>query len=405
MPTSIPQPIFGVKGFSSPDESTDIFPAALADLNTAFGGGLNVTTVSTPQGQLATTLSAIVGDKNDQFLQYINGVDPQFASGRMQDGIGRIYFISRIPASPTTVQCNCVGTRNVTIPIGTRARAIDGNIYISTTSGTIDYTGTISLTFACVTNGPIPLSAHTLNQIYDNIPGWDTIDNPLPGIIGTALETSQQFEQRRAATVSKASIGSLASVLANILSVPAVNDAYVVQNSTSIAKIIGGINVLPHSLYASVSGGDPHAIGAAILASKSIGCDITPGNTTVVLSDTSYARPYPTYTINYQTAISTPIWVYVSIINSNLVPNDALTQIQNAVISAFSGADGGSRARIGGTLLSSRFYAPIASLGPWAQVYTITLGTSGGAGNFQSIILPINQIPTISASNIGLTLV
>jgi hypothetical protein len=62
-------------------------------------------------------------------------------------------------------------------------------------------------------------------------------------------------------------------------------------------------------------------------------------------------------------------------LNNALVPSDAVTQIQQAIMKAFAGADGLPRARIGSTLLASRYYPPIVNLGSWAQILSVTIGS------------------------------
>src|ERR1700761_9072410 len=109
--TSVPSLTFGDTGFVPPSESS-ILAGVQADYNAAFGGNLNPA-LSTPQGQLAQSSAAIIGDCNDNFLLLANNVDPAYASGRMQDAIGRIYFISRIAAQPTALQVACVGLQGV----------------------------------------------------------------------------------------------------------------------------------------------------------------------------------------------------------------------------------------------------------------------------------------------------
>ena len=61
--------------------------------------------------------------------------------------------------------------------------------------------------------------------------------------------------------------------------------------------------------------------------------------------------------------------------NSTAVPANALALIQAAVVAAFLGQDGGPRARIGSTIYASRFYAAVATLGPWALIVSIQIGT------------------------------
>jgi len=160
MPSSVPQPTFGPNGFIIPTEQA-ILAGVQADQNTAFGGNLNPS-LTTPQGQLATSETAIINDSNVQFLAITNGVDPAFAAGRMQDAIGRIYFLERIAASSTVVTATCSGLPGTFIPIGAWAQAQDGNIYRSLAAGTIPtpatITGSISgttLTVSTVVSGTV----------------------------------------------------------------------------------------------------------------------------------------------------------------------------------------------------------------------------------------------------------
>ena len=62
-------------------------------------------------------------------------------------------------------------------------------------------------------------------------------------------------------------------------------------------------------------------------------------------------------------------------------------QVRAAIVAAFSGQDGGSRARIGTTLYVSRFYAPVALLGSWAQIVYIKIGsTNAPAASFTASV-------------------
>jgi len=114
--------------------------------------------------------------------------------------------------------------------------------------------------------------------------------------------------------------------------------------------------------------------------------------------------PFPTYSIKFQ--IATPLTIYfaVSIANNLGIPSDAAAQIQNAIINAFAGSDGGPRARIGSQIFASRFYANVASLGSWAQVISIFIGIAASPTG-TSVLVPINQIPAIAAGNIAVTII
>lgn len=91
--TSVPAASLTDEGFVAPAE-TDILTGVWADLQASFGGNLTQT-VNTPQGQLAMSETAIIGDCNDQLLALMNGFDPRTASGRLQDAIAYIFLLTR----------------------------------------------------------------------------------------------------------------------------------------------------------------------------------------------------------------------------------------------------------------------------------------------------------------------
>jgi hypothetical protein len=398
MATSVPSPSFGPNGFIIPSAQT-VLDGVLEDINTAFGGNLNPA-LNTPQGQLASSEAAVVDNANQTFLFLTQQFDPAYASGRYQDALARIYFIERNPAQPTVVQALCTGLEGVFIPQGALAIATDGNQYVCTEEGTIPVSGSVTLTFECLIPGPIACPANALNQIYRSIPGWDSITNPSDGVLGNNVESRSEFEARRAASVAVNSNGSLPSVLGAVLTVPNVLDAYVTENDTNTVQVIGGINLSANSLYVAVVGGDADAIAQAIWSRKAPGCGYN-GNTSVTVYDTStgYVPPYPAYSVSFEIPDPLPILFAVQIADNSLVPADAATQIQNAIISAFAGGDGGPRAKIGATLYASRFYAPIAALGSWVQIVSVEIGSSNNASAVFSGSIAGNTLTVTSVTS------
>lgn len=466
--TSVPAAVLTPAGYSAPTESA-ILAGRLADLSAAFGGNINPA-LSTPQGQLASSDAAIIGDANNQILAVLNGVDPAFSSGRLQDAIGRIYFMTRNPAQATVVTATVVGLAGVVIPVGAIAADQSGQTYYCTELGTIPPGGSINLTFACSTVGPIACPAGYLNTIYQAIPGWDSITNAAPGVEGNNVETRADFEFRRQASVAINASGSNAAMLAAVFGVPGVLDAWVFDNPTStvsdttitasisgttitvatktagnllvgqmvtgagvtpgtsitsfltgtggtgtytvsLAQSVateamtcnfGGVSLGPNSIYVSAYGGAAADIGRAMLTRKNPGCNWN-GNTTVTVQDTNplYTAPYPSYSVTYETPTPTPVLFAIQMQSGPGVPSNAIPLIQAAVIATFTGADGGQRARIAGSVFASRFYAGIVALGSWAQIYSIQLGIA--AANQNSVLMRADQVPTVSAANITVT--
>jgi len=376
--TNVPKPTFGPRGFVAPSEP-DVLVGRTADINQAFGGGLNPA-LNTPQGQLASSDTAIIGQTNDEFVALANGVDPAFASGRMQDAVARIYFLTRKPSEPTSVSATCTGLAGVVIPAGSKAQAEDGNIYISIEDAVIGAGGTVVTTFENVIPGPIPCAATTLNQIYQVIPGWDTITNLADGVIGRDVESRQAFEARRAATVAKNSRNTLESVLGAVFDIITVSDAFAYQNDTAAPVTFRGFSVAARSLYVAAVGGTDQEVADAIFSKKPPGCGYN-GNTPVVVYDQNplYTEPFPDYTVTFERPASLPILYSVQLATNGQVPANATVLVQNAIVAAFAGSDGGPAARIGSTVYASRYYAPVAALGAWVEIKIIQVGSANSA--------------------------
>ena len=396
--TNVPAPMFGPAGFSAPSE-VDILAGVQADFNAAFGGNMN-TALTTPQGQIATSVTALIGDANAQFLALANGVDPAYASGRMQDGIGRIYFMTRNPAMPTVLQVACNGLAGVKIPVGALIADNSGNIYACTQASTIASNGTIALAFANLLTGPLPVPAGGSLVIYQVIPGWDTVAI-VSGVVGSVVESRSDFELRRQLSVASNGAGFLPAILGAVLAVPGVIDAFVADNTAATTITVNGLTLAPNSLCVVVAGGDPQAVAKAIWSKKNPGCSYT-GNTTVTVFDSNsgYSQPFPDYSVSFQVPNAGQTAIDVTILNSPIVPANAEALVQAAVFAAFVGADGGPRARIGSALFASRFYAGVAALGPWAQIVQILVQmTQNPDAGFTGTIT--NGVLTVTAVSLG----
>jgi hypothetical protein len=403
MTTNVPPVQFTPAGLVVPQESA-ILTGVQQDFSDAFGGDLNPA-LETPQGQLASSQAAIVADANAVLAEFVNQVNPDTASGFMQDAIARIYFLDRQPAAPTVVECDCVGNPGTIIPVGAQAADTSGNLYTCLEAGQIPPTGSITLSFANTVDGPIPCPANTLTVIFKAIPGWDTINNPAPGVLGANVESQAAFAYRRAQSVALNARGSLPSIYAAVFDVADVLDVYATENTTSVVVNVGATNypLAPHSLYVAAVGGLNEAIAKAIWTKKDVGCDYN-GNTTVVVQDDSgYLPPLPTYNVKFERPDVLPILFEVQIQSDPGLPSNIVDLVKAAIIATFTGADGGTRVRIGSLLLASKFYPGVIRIGPEVSVLSILLGSV--TPTLTSQLIGIDQAPTVDAADITVTLV
>lgn len=403
MTTSVPKLQFTSAGIIAPSTSA-ILAGVQADINQAFGGGLNPG-LSTPQGQLASSLAAIIADCYAAFMNLAQQVDPLYATGRMQDAIADIYLLTRYPGLPTTVTAQCIGAVGIVIPVGAQATATNGNIYICTQAAKIPTSGSVFTQFECAVSGPIACPAGALNKIYQAIHGWDSVINSTAGVLGQNTETRAEFAYRMTQSVFVNASGSVQAVYAALFNVPDIIDAYVTENTGSTPLYIGQQTLAPHSLWVCTSGGSAAAIAQAIWSKKSPGCSYN-GNTPTVVYDTNYNAPYPQYTVNWWTATATPILFSIVLANSPFLPSNVAALVQAAIIGAFAGADGGTVARIGSTLYASRYYAPVlATSTPGTDIEILSLKIGTAVANSSFVVMGIDQVPIISAANISVTFI
>lgn len=399
--SSVPSIIFTPTGATFPDESA-ILAGVQADMNAAFGGNLNPS-LSTPQGQLATSQTAIIGEKNNQFAYFLQQIDPATASGFMQDAIGRIYFLTRLPATSTVVQVLCTGLAGVAIPSGAQVLDLQGNKYACQGGGTIGVGGTVTLPFAALVPGPIICPIGAIVTIYQSIPGWDSVTNVAAGATGVNVESRADFEYRRKQSVAINAAGTLPSIYAAAFDVNGVIDAYVTENDTDNPITVGGVTLVKHSVYVAAAGGIPLDVATAIWKKKSAGANWN-GNTSVTVTDTSLGiTPAPTYTVLFETPTPQNILFAVSIAASPSLPANISDLVKAAIINAFNGGDGGSRARIGGTIYAGRYYAPISAVQAGAiEILSVKIGTT--TATLDSLTVNIDRLPVVSAANITVTL-
>jgi hypothetical protein len=403
--SAVPPIQFETTGVALPTDAA-ILAGVQTDMDTAFGGGLNPA-LNTPQGQIATSNTAIVAQKNSEIAFMVNQVDPQYSSGRWQDGIGRIYFMTRLPATSTAVSCILGGLPGTPVPAGTFAQDTNGNTYSLLGSVTIGSGSTVSSSWQNVVTGPIPCPAGTLTKVFQQISGWDTIANPADGVPGALVETQAEFEQRRQNSVAINARGSVQAIQAAVFDVADVLDVYVIDNPSGNTVFTGSTNfpLAPHSLYVAAVGGTDADIANAIWLKKDVGCSYN-GNTNVTVEDTlNYEAPFPAYQVTFNRPTSTPVLFAVSIVNSSTNPANVVALIQAAIVAHFNGTDasGAAPQRTGAAVTGSSYYGSVIGVAPNITVLSVLVGLT--IPTSPQIVMGIDQSPVIDAGDVTVTLV
>lgn len=387
MSSHVPPVRFTPQGLQIPTE-TEVLNGVLADFNDAFGGGLNLN-LETPQGQLASSLAAVIADKNNVIAELVNQIHPEYAEGMMQDAIAQIYFLQRKPATDSAVVCEFVGLPGTQIPQGFIVQDAAGNQWVLQQEIGIPIGGKVSGTL--IAAGQIEAPAHSVNVIYQALVGLDRVDNPRPAVPGRAEESRAEFAERRRRSVAINAHGTPQAVYANVFALDGVRDVYVIDNPKGQNVQAGATNytLKPHSIYVAAVGGDDTAVAEAVLRYAGSGCDFN-GNTEITVYDHSYNDPKPAYQVAFMRPNELPVYFRIKIERGAFIGADAA--IKQAVINAFKG-------RIGANLYAIRYVAPVVKAVPNVHVLDVEIGLSSGSmGNFVSV--GIDQTPVVRAENI-----
>ena len=100
------------------------------------------------------------------------------------------------------------------------------------------------------------MSGRDAGSNFPGDPGVGQHTNLTDGVLGNDVESREDFEARRRASVAQNSLGSVPSVRGAVLNVPGLLDAFVTENPFGEQTVVGGQILVPNSLYVAAVGGD-----------------------------------------------------------------------------------------------------------------------------------------------------
>ena len=382
-------------------QASEIKEAFQGVFTNAFGTDLNLDD-STPQGVLVDDLTTEKQLDNAQLLFLMNQLNPNTADGVWQDAIGSLYSIQRKPATASIANCICIGNAGTVLNgINTgnpaTAQSVNGDIFQCVNTVTIPESGqTAEIPFICTETGEKPVGANTVNSIYQKVVGWDAVNNPNGGTLGTEAESREAFEERRKQSLALNATGSLSAVKSALLNVDGVTDVFVYENDsdTAISNYRGVTTIKPHSIYTCIQGGTAEDIGEAIYGSKSAGCD-TNGSATATYYNSDVDI---TFSYNYTIPSASPIYIQVNL--GSAISDGTKTQIMDDLVDDFYGtADNNNlKISIGDTIYASRFSALITNLGLSGLLLKSVKVSRNGSLWYDTLETDINELPTLTAS-------
>ncbi|MDE1486062.1 baseplate J/gp47 family protein [Xenorhabdus bovienii] len=366
-------------------------------LKSCLGDNLN-TDMNTPQGQLVTTLTAIITDERNFFVNLLNGFDPRYADGMMQDALAYIYFLQRKRATKSVAEITINGLANTVIPVGFQVSDDSGKIWNTQTEATIGDNGIATTNVYCDASGRVIASVGTINRVVKNINGVDSVINKTAAIVGRDEESRQEFELRRQESVAVNAKNTNAATYGAVSNINNVIDCYVIDNPSDETVQIGftHYSLIRNSIAVSVVGGDDNEIAKQIFIKAGSGCSFV-GNTSVKYQD-MVNFPYlpPTYDIKFIRPTHVPIEFTVTFEDKLRLTHQDKEAIKKSILDEFGAGRG--KGRIAKKLIVSDYICAVAQSTRERLIAIQIARKNGVVANY--LDFGIDEFPTLSIDDI-----
>lgn len=253
------------------------------------------------------------------------------AEGKALDNLVHNRLMQRRPAEKAKGEIEITGQEGTVVEAG----FLVGNgqhLYVTTETVTIGADGkAVAPVEAQQAGAQSNTAANTVTEIVTPIIGVESVTNPAP--IGGGRDEETDDELRRRYELTRVSVGSPTTngIRAEVLGVPGVLTATVIENRTMQTDPDGRP---PKSFETYVLGGEDEEIAKAIFRRRAAGIQAY-GQTVVNVIDDA-GNPVP---IGFSRVQEVPVYIEVGIEKNNEFPHDGPKRIRTAIIQHIGGMD------------------------------------------------------------------
>ena len=367
----------------------------------AYGSTVNVDS-ETPQGQIIGLAALDFSQIDDVLIDTFNAGNIDTAVGVQIDLLMANIGLKRKAAINTQVDITVTGVPFAVIPAGSRAGDNINNVFLLDSQITLDGVGQGVGVMTAEIAGEIFVEANTLVRIIDAVSGWETVNNPTDGITGQDIETDAAARRRYKQSLGVNALSMLKAIEAQLLAITNVDDARVFENFDDNSKLIKNVLVQPHSIAASVLGGDIQEIAETLAEVKGTGVGFTG---TTVFNVVDFANNEVTEVSFFETTeIETE--VDLEIRTDSTFPADGVAQIKKNIVDYFNGQFTGSSGDNSGfgvaeNVIFSRLFTPINAVSGF-EVTLLLIGRLGDTLSPSDITIDLNEKSLMLEANINL---
>lgn len=385
------------KGFYRPNQNEI---KAMLDQRTkdSFGANVNINYKS-PNGILNGIWSWFFAKLWEMAEKVYHSSHPSQAEGVQLDYLTVFFGTSRIRPQYSEGILKFTGTPFYTIPYGRLFERQDGVQFVLLTPVTLDAAGigygdVTSLDTGIDTNSSV--NTITIQVEPDSDITGVTNENETTG----GAEEEGDVELRKRLTNSFAALGSgtVNSILADLLEVPAVRAVRVKVNEKGVT--VDGLP--PHSIAVYTYGGDDNDIANALMENYT-GIQFF-GSTSVTVKDISGHD----HIIAFSKATTVPIYFDLKLSSNNTFSAGGINDVKDAIVSVVGGTDTRGVVHNGLNMGEPVVYARVISAIMGVQGVTnvqLTMGDTTPPTSTADITINDMEVASVDVADIGVTLV
>jgi hypothetical protein len=385
-------------------DTTDILTGVETEWQTSFGSDL-VVDPETPQGVIINSEALARSEVVRNNAAVANQINPTIAGGVFLKALCALTGLDAPAATFSTIAAVGIlvtGQPGTTIPSGSQARTDDGDLFETTDDVTLDGAGNGAVGFQAVVAGPVPAPAAELTNIVTNVLGWETVNNTSAAVLGQTELADEELRRLRNNSLALQGSTLAESITSAVAVVAGVHSQQFRENKTGVTATIDGIVLVAHSVWSCVQGGTDDAVAAALLASKSGGCNWN-GAVTVNVVDPASGQ---TYAVQFDRPDEEPVLIRITAkapaaaINPVGSIKQAVEDYANGLVPDQAGFI------VGGAVSPFEIAGAVMSEvdGVYVRKVEVAL-VSSGVFQTTEIALNLNQLATIDPTNITVILV
>jgi len=311
----------------------------LADTESDWKGTLGddlIVTPDTPQGAIIASDVAVRTEIASNNANLANQINPNYAGGIFLDDIWALTGGTRRAATYSIVDGVILGgVPGVVIPSGSRRATPAGDTFQLLTTVMLDNAGVGTGSFQSLVAGDVSCPAHSLTEPvvgYTSV-GWETSDNPVAGTIGTDEQSDMSARNERRQTLALQGRSVSEAVFSNVRALSGVRSLSFRENVDAVTRVIDGITLVGHSVWACVDGGLDQDIADALYASKTAGADWN-GEVSVAVTDPWSGQQS---IVNFDRPAAVPVMARFIIVANGIGASDPSSLIKETVVKFANG--------------------------------------------------------------------